>query len=251
VTSYGIISYAFFSLWNISNCRKVLQVSSHFDSSKWCAWDDPTTKISCDPELTELTRNHRTWCMTLRSKYCTKTQCCWIWLTCKTFQRDVSFKIHKGLLHMNDYYICVRRFVVSDPELQSVNNLVFWNVYVFSCNVWLHHIITRHLTRVVLFCHECNRYERRKVISIHREIIRIFQIGVTWSYLCVVIFEWPAGIIDYMLHTFNKRVSLMCSEASMLLHICFSTATSSFNTTRAAIFNTTKAAIFHVQAMLP
>jgi len=55
--------------------------------------------------------------MLLRSKYCTKPQCCCIWLTCKTFQRDVSFKIYKGLLHMNDYYICVRRFVVSDPEL--------------------------------------------------------------------------------------------------------------------------------------
>jgi len=35
----------------------------------------------------------------------------------QTFQRDVSFKICKALLHMNDYYICVRRFVVCDPEL--------------------------------------------------------------------------------------------------------------------------------------
>jgi len=107
----------FVLLWTISNSRKVLQVSSHFDSSKWCAWDDPSTKISRDPELTDLTRNHRTWCMLLRSKYCTQTQCCCIWLTCKTFQRDVSFKIYKGLLHMNDNYICVRRCVVSDPEL--------------------------------------------------------------------------------------------------------------------------------------
>jgi len=29
----------------------------------------------------------------------------------------LKVKIYKGLLHMNDYYICVRRFVVSDPEL--------------------------------------------------------------------------------------------------------------------------------------
>jgi len=72
----------FVLLWTIRKCRKVLQFSSHFDSSKWCAWDDPTTKLSCDPELTELTRNHWTWCMLLRSKYCTKTQSCCIWLTC-------------------------------------------------------------------------------------------------------------------------------------------------------------------------
>ena len=116
-TMYAVVLVLFVLLWTISNCRKVLQVSSHFDSSKWCTLDDPTTKISCDSELTELTRNHRTWCMLLRSKYCTKTQCCCIWLTCKTFPRDVSFKIYKGLLHMNDYYICVRRFVFSDPKL--------------------------------------------------------------------------------------------------------------------------------------
>jgi len=53
------------------------------------------------------------------SKYCTRTQCCCIWLTCKTFQRYVSFKICKGLFYWNQYYNCVRRFVVSDPELPN------------------------------------------------------------------------------------------------------------------------------------
>jgi len=107
----------FVLLWSMSNCRKVLQVSCHFDSSKWCSWDDPTTKISCDPELTELTRNYRTWCMLLRFKYCKRSQCCCIWLICKTFQRYVSFKIYKDLFYLHDYYNWVRRFVVSDPEL--------------------------------------------------------------------------------------------------------------------------------------
>jgi len=81
--------------WSISNCPLVLQVtgSCYLDSSNWCSEDDPTTKISCDPELTELTRNHRTWGMLLRSKYCMRSQCCCIWLTCKTIQRYVSFKI--------------------------------------------------------------------------------------------------------------------------------------------------------------
>jgi len=89
-----LFSFCFcFSLWSISNCRKVLQVSSHFDSSKWCAWDDHTTKISCDPELTELTRNHRTWCMMLRSKYCKKKQCSCIWLTCK-YSREMCLSKH-------------------------------------------------------------------------------------------------------------------------------------------------------------
>ena len=106
----------FVLLWSISNCRNVLQVSCHFDSLKWCSWDDPT-KISRDPKLTELTRNHRTCCMLLRSKYCTRKQFCCISLTCKTFQRYVSFKICKGLFYWNDYCNFVRRFVVSDPEL--------------------------------------------------------------------------------------------------------------------------------------
>jgi len=66
---------------------------------------------------TELTCNHRTCCMLLRSKYCMRTQCCCIWLTFKTFQRYVSFKINKGLFYWNNYYNCVRRFVVSDPKL--------------------------------------------------------------------------------------------------------------------------------------
>jgi len=73
----------------------------------------------------ELTCNHRTWCMLLRSKYCMRTQCCCIWLTCKTFQRLVSFKICKGLFYWNDYYNCVRRFVVSDPELPD-------SLYIYS-----------------------------------------------------------------------------------------------------------------------
>jgi len=127
-------------MWTISNCRKVLQFSSHFDSFKWCAWDYLTTKISCDPELTELTRNHRTWCMLLRSKYCTKTRCCCIWLTCKTFQRDVCFKIYKGLLHMNDYYICVRRFVVIDPELPD-SLYPKWILNLCEMNKWCHKLI--------------------------------------------------------------------------------------------------------------
>ena len=93
---YAVVWFCLFVLlWTISKCHKVLQVSSHFDSSKWCAWNDPTTSISSDPELTELTRNHRTLCMLLLSKYCTKTQCCCIWLTCNTFQRDVSLKYIK------------------------------------------------------------------------------------------------------------------------------------------------------------
>jgi len=104
----------FVLLWSISKCPKVVQVSCHFDSSKWCSKDDTTSNISCD---TELTRNNRIWCMLLRSKYCTRTQCCCIWLTCKTFQRYVSFKICKGLFYWNQYNNCVRRFVVSDPEL--------------------------------------------------------------------------------------------------------------------------------------
>ena len=100
----------------ISNCRKVLEVSCHL-TVKMMLLRWPTTKISCDPELTELTRNHRTWCMLLRLKYCLRTQCCCIWLTFKTFQRYVSFKICKGLFYWNNNYNCVRRFVVSDPKL--------------------------------------------------------------------------------------------------------------------------------------
>jgi len=87
----------------------------------------PQQNITCDPELTELTRNHRTWCMLLRSKYCTRTQCCRIWLTCKTFQRYVSLKYVKvwfigiiitivsdvfSLVTRNYPTVCTSRFLV-------------------------------------------------------------------------------------------------------------------------------------------
>ena len=55
--------------------------------------------------------------MLLRFKYCTRSQCCCIWLICKTFQRYASFKMYKGLFYLHDYNIWVKRFVVSDPEL--------------------------------------------------------------------------------------------------------------------------------------
>ena len=77
----------------------------------------PRIKISRDPELAELTRNQQIWCMFLRLKYCTRTQCWCILLTCKSFQRYLSFKIWKGLFYLNDYKNDDRVFVVSDPEL--------------------------------------------------------------------------------------------------------------------------------------
>ena len=117
----------FVLLWSMSNCHKVLQVSCHFDSSKW--W-----KILCDPELTELTPNHRTWCMLLCFKYCTRSQCCCIWLICKTFQSYVSFKLYKGLFYLHDYYNWVRRFVVSDPELPD--SLYCVKRYQYRSAVW-------------------------------------------------------------------------------------------------------------------
>jgi len=52
-----------------------------------------------------------------RFKYCTRSQCCCIWLICETFQRYVSFKIYKGLFYLHDYYNWVRRLIVSDAEL--------------------------------------------------------------------------------------------------------------------------------------
>ena len=107
-------------LWTLSNCLTVLQqykLAVSLTVSNDALEMTYTTTLSCDPELTELTRNHRTWCMLLRFKYCTRSQCCCIWLICKTFQRYVSFKLYKGLFYLHDYYNWVRRFVVSDPEL--------------------------------------------------------------------------------------------------------------------------------------
>ena len=128
MTSYDIIPHAvvlFLFVCSAVNYKKLLQSFTSSIYFLYTVMTVPNYALDMTPhQKYHVIRNSRNWLVTTgfgaccyAQRFARKTQSCCICLTCKTFQRYVSFKICKGLFCLNDNYHCVRRFVVSDPEL--------------------------------------------------------------------------------------------------------------------------------------